>query len=167
MPKKPREKTKEPLPHPRGTSWIVVQAVIFAFFIAALVMGERMDHFDGLIYLRSTGLLLALFGSFVSIWAVLQFGSQLTPFPKPVEGATLIDSGPYRFVRHPMYTGIIAFTLGCGLAYATVAAAMAGPIFLIFFAAKTTHEEEMLVEAVPGYRAYRSAVHWRLIPKVI
>jgi protein-S-isoprenylcysteine O-methyltransferase Ste14 len=119
------------------------------------------------VYLRSAGLLIALLGSFVSIWALRSFGSRVSPFPKPVEGATLIERGPYRFVRHPMYSGIIAFTFGAGLAYASPAAMLSGPLFLVFFLAKTGREEEMLVESVAGYRAYRSRVHWRLIPWVI
>ena len=151
----------------KGTIWVVVQGALFAFFLAALILGERMDDFGGLVYLRSAGLLLALFGSFVSIWAFRSFGSKVSPFPRPLEGATLIERGPYRFVRHPMYSGIIAFTFGAGLAYASTAAMLTGPLFFVFFLAKTGREEEMLVESVSGYRAYRSRVHWRLIPWII
>lgn len=151
----------------RGTVWVIAQGVLFAFFVAALVVGRTMDDFGGLVYLRSAGILLALFGSFVSIWSLRQFGTKVSPFPRPVEGARLIETGPYRFVRHPMYSGIIGFTLGAGLAYAKPSAALTGLLFLVFFLAKTGREEELLVESVPGYRAYRSRVGWRLIPKVI
>ncbi len=152
---------------PRGVWWVAVQGAIFGYFFAALLIGETVDEFSGLVYLRSAGLLIALFGSGVSIWSVILHGSRLSPFPKPVDGAKLIDIGPYRFVRHPMYSGIIAFTFGCGLAYANVAAALAGLMFIIFFIAKTGREEEMLADVVPGYRKYRSLVVWRLIPRVI
>jgi protein-S-isoprenylcysteine O-methyltransferase Ste14 len=151
----------------RGVWWVAVQGVIFGYFFAALLVGETVDEFSGLVYLRSAGLLIALFGSGVSIWSVILHGSRLSPFPKPVDGASLIDAGPYRFVRHPMYSGIIAFTFGCGLAYANIAASLAALMFLIFFIAKTGREEEMLVDVVPGYRKYRSSVVWRLIPRVI
>ena len=66
-----------------------------------------------------------------------------------------------------MYSGIIAFTLGAGIAYANPAAAVVGVVFFLFFLAKTSAEEEFLVEAVPGYRGYRSRVGWRLIPRVV
>ncbi len=151
----------------RGAWWVVVQGVIFGYFFAALLLGETVGEFSGLVYLQSAGLLVALFGSGVSIWSVVLHGSRLSPFPKPVDGARLIDIGPYRFVRHPMYSGIIAFTFGCSLAYANVAAALATPIFIVFFMAKTGREEEMLVDVVPGYRKYRSSVMWRLIPRVV
>lgn len=152
---------------PLGVGWVVVQAIMFVFFVVALIAGEPMTDFTGLIYLRSTGLLLALVGSGVSLWSVLEHRFRVSPFPRPVEGALLIESGPYRFVRHPMYSGIIAFTIGAGLAYANLAAAITGIMFFIFFMAKTGREEEMLVASVPGYRDYRSAVPWRLIPKVV
>lgn len=151
----------------RGAWWVVVQGLIFGYFFAALFIGETVADFGGLVYLRSAGLLIALFGSGVSVWAVVLHGPRLSPFPKPVDGATLIDTGPYRFVRHPMYSGIIAFTLGCGIAYGNIAATLAAPVFIIFFNAKTSREEEMLVDVVPGYRKYRSMVVWRLIPRVV
>jgi protein-S-isoprenylcysteine O-methyltransferase Ste14 len=153
--------------HSKGTIWVIVQAALFVFFLAALIAGETLDDFAGLVYLRSAGILIALFGSFVSFWSFRQFGSKVSPFPMPVDGARLIETGPYRYVRHPMYSGIIAFTFGAGLAYASPAAMLASVLFLIFFLAKTGREEEMLVDSVPGYRAYRSRVEWRLIPKII
>lgn len=151
----------------RGVGWVVVQGALFVFFIIAMMAGERLEPFTGIVYVQSAGLLLALFGSFVSIWSVLQHGNRLSPFPKPVEDAVLIDSGPYRFVRHPMYSGIIAFVLGASIAYMVPAAMLAAPAFLVFFMAKTSHEEHMLADEVPGYRQYRSDVAWRLIPRVM
>lgn len=147
--------------------WLVVQGVLFAFFLVAIVAGETVDDFDGLVYIQSAGLLLGLFGGFVSGWSIFQHGSGVSPFPKPVEGALLVDTGPYRYVRHPMYSGIIAFTLGTGIAFANPAAALVAPAFLVFFMVKSQHEEEMLVASVPGYRQYRSDVHWRLIPRML
>ena len=153
--------------HSRGVWWLVVQGGLFVFFVLALFTGETVDDFDGLVYVQSAGLLLGLFGAFVSGWSIFQHRSGVSPFPKPVEGAVLVDTGPYRFVRHPMYSGIIAFTLGAGTAFAVPAAALVSPAFLLFFMVKSGHEEEMLVVSVPGYRQYRSDVHWRLIPRVL
>ena len=151
----------------RGVWWLVVQGGLFVFFLAALITGETVDDFEGLVYIQSAGLLLALFGAFVSGWSIFQHRSGVSPLPKPVHGAVLVDTGPYRFVRHPMYSGIIAFTLGGGIAFASIAAALVAPAFLVFFMVKSSHEEEMLADSVPGYRQYRSDVHWRMIPRVL
>jgi len=66
-----------------------------------------------------------------------------------------------------MYTGIVIFTLGVGLAYANPVALLSSATFLVFFMAKTGREEEMLLERVPGYGAYRSSVPWRISPFVM
>lgn len=155
------------LPPGRGVWWLVVQGGLFVFFLAALVSGETVEDFDGLVYIQSAGLLLALFGAFVSAWSIFQHRGRVSPFPKPTEGAALVDTGPYRYVRHPMYSGIIAFTLGTGIAFANISAALVAPAYLVFFMVKSGHEEEMLAETMPGYRQYRSDVHWRLIPRLL
>jgi protein-S-isoprenylcysteine O-methyltransferase Ste14 len=155
------------LPPGRGVWWLVVQGALFAFFLWAIIDGEPLEDFDGLVYFQSAGLLLGVFGAFVSGWSIFQHRSGVSPFPKPVEGAVLVESGPYHYVRHPMYSGIVAFTLGAGLAFATPAAMLVSPAFLVFFMVKSGHEEEMLVVSVPGYRQYRSDVHWRLIPRFL
>jgi protein-S-isoprenylcysteine O-methyltransferase Ste14 len=155
------------LPPGRGVWWLVVQGGLFVFFLAALITEESIEEFDGLVYIQSAGLLLALFGAFVSAWSIYQHRGSVSPFPKPVDGAALVDTGPYRYVRHPMYSGIIAFTLGAGIAFANVAAALVAPAYLLFFMVKSGREEEMLAVSMPGYRQYRSDVHWRLIPKLL
>ncbi|RLE11680.1 MAG: isoprenylcysteine carboxylmethyltransferase family protein, partial [Actinobacteria bacterium] len=114
-----------------------------------------------------TGLVVGVSGAAVSVWSLLQHGWNVSPFPRPVEGAQLVDSGPYRFVRHPMYTGIVIFTLGVGLAYTNPAVLLSSVTFLVFFMAKTGREEEMLVNNVDGYRSYRTSVPWRIIPFVM
>jgi protein-S-isoprenylcysteine O-methyltransferase Ste14 len=166
-PYRPEEPSDDDPPRSRGVWWVAVQGGLFLFFIAALLSGDTVDDFEGLVYIQSAGLLAALFGAFVSGWSIFQHRSGVSPFPKPVEGAVLVDTGPYRFVRHPMYSGIIAFTLGSGIAFGNIAAALVAPAFLVFFIVKSGHEEEMLVDDVPGYRQYRSDVHWLLIPRVL
>jgi len=79
----------------------------------------------------------------------------------------VIDSGPYRYMRHPMYSGIVLFSLGVGLAYAKPVVLLSSLTFLVFFVAKSGHEEDMLVKYVDGYREYRSAVPWRIIPFIV
>ena len=151
---------------PLGVMWVVAQGVLFVIFIVALVSGDTVGDFPGLVFAQVAGLALGFAGAAVSAWSLMAHGWRVSPFPKPQEGARLVDSGPYRYVRHPMYSGIIAFTLGAGLAYANPVAMLTSATFLIFFMAKTGREEEMLIEEVAGYREYRSAVEWRLIPFV-
>lgn len=143
------------------------QALMFGLFVASLIWGDSVDDVPGLVVIQIVGLVLAFIGAAMSGWAAVHHGARLTPFPKPTDGMPLIDAGPYRFVRHPMYTGIIAFVFGVGLAYANLPTVLTGFLFVVFFMAKTGEEEDMLVRDVPGYREYRSSVPWRLIPYVM
>lgn len=147
-----------------GVGWVIAQAILFVIFLMAIISGDSVEEVPGLIFAQIVGLVVAGAGSAVSIWSLMQHGWQVSPFPKPMDGAHLIESGPYRYVRHPMYSGIILFTLGVGLAYASPVAVLSSVTFLVFFMAKTGREEEMLVRSVEGYRSYRSDVPWRLIP---
>ena len=107
--------------------------------------------------------LLALAGVLLLLSGLLRLGPNLTPLPYPTAGATLIQSGPYRFVRHPMYAGGIAIAYGwslfvCGwltLVYAT--------ILFAFLDVKATREERWLTSRFPDYPAYQRRVR-KLIP---
>jgi protein-S-isoprenylcysteine O-methyltransferase Ste14 len=150
-----------------GAGWVIGQGIILVFFLVSVLAGNPIEDVPGIVVVRIMGVLLAVLGAALSTWAGLLHGARLSPFPKPVDGMALIDGGPYRYVRHPMYSGIILFTLGVGLAYANPVAMLSSLAFAVFFMAKTGHEEEMLVASVPGYRDYRSDVHWRLVPFLV
>ena len=151
----------------RGGWWVVGQVILFALFVGSVIFGEPIEQTPGLVFAQVVGVLIAVFGAGVSVWSFRYHGPNLTPFPKPADGMDLIEDGPYRYVRHPMYSGIIAFTLGVGLAYANPVTMLSSLAFTVFFMAKSGHEEDMLIRDVPGYRQYRSAVPWRLIPFVM
>jgi protein-S-isoprenylcysteine O-methyltransferase Ste14 len=150
-----------------GVGWVIAQGILFGIFLLALIAGETVSDVPGLLFAQIVGLIVAVAGSVLSVWSLMQHGWQVSPFPRPVDGAVLVETGPYRYVRHPMYSGIVVFTLGVGLAYANPVAILSSITFLVFFMAKTGREEEMLVEQVDGYRSYRSDVPWRLIPFVM
>ncbi|MGI9584964.1 MAG: methyltransferase family protein [Acidimicrobiia bacterium] len=150
-----------------GGWWVVAQGAIFVFFLVSVLGGEPVEDVPGIVVARIVGVVIAVAGALLSAWAGVLHGSRLSPFPKPADDMPLIETGPYRYVRHPMYSGIILFTLGVGLAYANPVTMLSSLAFAVFFMAKTGHEEDMLVDSVPGYRAYRSDVHWRLIPFVV
>lgn len=146
---------------------MVGQVLLFALFLASVIGGGEPPDVPGIVFARITGVVVALGGAVISVWAFRYHGSNLTPFPRPVDGMPLIEDGPYRYVRHPMYTGIIVFTLGVGLAYANAVTLLSSLAFTVFFMAKSGHEEELLVAELPGYRDYRSSVPWRLIPYLL
>lgn len=167
MPENLSQDDSDTLDSGRGGWWVVGQVLLFVLFIASVVFGEPVAESPGLVFAQISGVVVAIFGAAISVWAFRYHGANLTPFPKPSDGMDLIEDGPYRYVRHPMYSGIIAFTLGVGLAYANPVTMLSSVAFAVFFMAKSGHEEDMLVDEVPGYTNYRSAVPWRIIPFVM
>lgn len=81
-------------------------------------------------------------------------------------GHKVITTGPYRFVRHPMYVGVFlmiaAWPLLLGSLWALVPAA--GMIALMVF--RTSAEDRMLHDELPGYREFATKTRYRLIPGV-
>ena len=65
-------------------------------------------------WLRIAGFLLILGGLGVGVWSGRTLGSALTPYPLPSEQATLVERGPYAFVRHPIYVAGLLVFLGYG-----------------------------------------------------
>ncbi len=92
------------------------------------------------------------------VWAVLVFGRGVTPSPMPSRKAQLRTRGPYRWIRHPMYTGVIVLMAGSALGRRNWIAAALWVVLVIFFLAKMRWEERRLVETYPGYSTYRETV---------
>lgn len=81
-------------------------------------------------------------------------------------GQTLIDTGPYARVRHPMYAGSLPMFLGMPLGLGSWWAFVAVAVVLVGLMARILDEERVLVAELPGYDDYRRRVRWRLVPGV-
>ena len=151
----------------RGGWWVLAQLALFALYIYALVTTPGISEGFGLGYARIIGVVMVVVAAVVGGWSTVMLGRDLSIFPHPVEEARLVDSGPYRLVRHPIYLAVIMGALGLALAFLNTAAAIVALVFIPFFMAKTGFEEDRLIEQVPGYRDYRSAIPYRIIPWVM
>ena len=81
-------------------------------------------------------------------------------------GQTVVTSGPYRFVRHPMYVGIILMSLANPLVWGSAwALAMSGVLILLFLW-RTAKEDQTLRRELPGYDEYAAQTRYRLLPGV-
>ena len=151
----------------RGGWWVLAQLALFALYVFALVGTPGLIEGFALGYARITGVVMVVIAVVIGGWSTVLLGRDLSIFPHPVEEARLVDSGPYRLVRHPIYLAVIMGALGLALAFLNTAAAIVALVFIPFFMAKTGFEEDRLIEQVPGYRDYRSAIPYRIIPWVM
>jgi protein-S-isoprenylcysteine O-methyltransferase Ste14 len=151
----------------RGEWLVLVQLVLFA----VVIFGPRtwrgcpvwMEPFAPISAIA--GALLLVAGGILILAGALKLGVNLTPVPYPRPNATLIETGAFRFVRHPMYSGGILMAFGWGLwvhGWLTTGYAL---LLFVFFDIKSRREERWLREKFPGYAAYQNRVR-KLIPFV-
>lgn len=78
----------------------------------------------------------------------------------------VITTGPYRLVRHPMYTGVIISSLFTPLALGSWWALAPGGIAIAAITFRTAMEDKMLQAELPGYKTFTQQTKYRLIPGV-
>ena len=113
------------------------------------------------------GIALIWIGLALRLWAVRTLGRFFTVKVSILEGHRVIDTGPYRFVRHPSYTGLLLTYLGFGIgldSWASVAGAIVPPLAAAIW--RIADEEEVLLrELGDPYREYARGRR-RLLPGV-
>jgi protein-S-isoprenylcysteine O-methyltransferase Ste14 len=78
-------------------------------------------------------------------------------------GHTVVQSGPYQYVRHPMYAGIMVMVFGVALLLGSKWALLPAGSIGILFVVRTALEDRMLRTELPGYEEYAGKVKYRLV----
>ncbi len=81
-------------------------------------------------------------------------------------GHTTVTGGPYRFVRHPMYVGILLMSFGMPFLLGSWIALIPGVLNIALFFVRTALEDRTLQEELPGYKEYTQQTRYRLIPGI-
>ena len=146
----------------RGEGWVVTQSGLILLYLLLPLRGRtwptplrRLARVVGAPVLTAGGLLLVTGG--------LALGRQITPLPYPSEQGHLVVRGPYRYVRHPMYSGLCLGALGFALLTTHSLRLVFTLLLALFFDAKARREEDWLIARYPDYLTYRQRVR-RLIP---
>jgi protein-S-isoprenylcysteine O-methyltransferase Ste14 len=146
----------------RGEGWFLIQLALFGLIAAAGTIGPA---WSGGVRVAGLGLGAALIaaGGLLSLRGLLDLRENLTPFPRPMPQARLVDSGSYGLVRHPIYGGLIIASAGWGIATASPLTLLGAAVLLVFFDLKSRREERWLAEQLEGYEAYRGRTR-KLLP---
>lgn len=148
----------------RGEWYLVVQGVLFLLLaFAPFAFREAAWDFPYSLSASLAGAGLFSAGSLVALAGVISLGKNLTPLPLPKENSVLIVTGAYRFVRHPIYSGLIFMAFGWGLWLHNWLAIVLALLLLIFFDIKSRFEERLLLDKFPEYAEYRKRVR-KLLP---
>jgi protein-S-isoprenylcysteine O-methyltransferase Ste14 len=81
-------------------------------------------------------------------------------------GQRVITTGPYRRVRHPMYTAILLIYLATPLALGSIWGVLPALLLPFVLAQRATDEERLLAEELPGYRDYQAITKYRFVPGI-
>lgn len=153
----------------KGTVWLNF------LFIAAAVEGagalsgplRHTAWYFGSTGLSVAGLLLMWAGLAIRIWAIVMLGRSFRMTVEVDADQKVIDSGPYRWVRHPSYSGILLLMVGLGLYYGNWPALL---ILLVLPAGTLIHrisvEEAVLTEVMGRSYVDYAARTKRLVPRL-
>src|SRR5512138_2070245 len=150
----------------RGEWYVVTQIVLIVLTILSprTWPGWPIWQFPFTWLGTAVGSFLLVAGVLLFVAALFRLGPNLTPVPYPKEQGTLIETGPYRLVRHPIYSGVILSVFGWAFlvhGWITLGYAI---VILVFLDIKSRREEQWLKEKFRDYDAYQRHVVHRLIP---
>ena len=148
---------------PRGEGWVLIQGVLLVVVAAA---GWSLGpDWSGPLRLAGivVGIVLIAGGIVLAVRGAVDLRGALTPLPKPRDGAALVETGAYSFVRHPIYGGLILAAFGWAIGQASIVAVALAVALAAFLRVKSVREEAWLEQRFPDYAAYRARTR-RLIP---
>jgi protein-S-isoprenylcysteine O-methyltransferase Ste14 len=103
-------------------------------------------------------------GVIIGVWSVwVMRKSVLTIFPDPSPNISLIQKGPYKYIRHPMYTALFIFLITLVIDDFSWLHLVLFLLFGFNLIYKLKFEEELLLQKIPEYADYKTK-SWRLIP---
>jgi protein-S-isoprenylcysteine O-methyltransferase Ste14 len=141
----------------------------FAALIWFVVIGlDRRWHWSDMpVALQAVGYALLLIATALML-RVVRENSFAAPVVKvqAERGHRVIDTGPYAFVRHPMYSGAVLYFAAIALQLGSWWGLALSPVFFVLFSIRAGLEERALASGLPGYADYLARVRYRLVPGV-
>jgi protein-S-isoprenylcysteine O-methyltransferase Ste14 len=146
----------------------VLITFIFLMFVALMIVPALDRRFawsrvPGAVVVIANILIVVTFGLFLVVLRANSFAASTITVEA---GQPVISTGPYAYVRHPMYAGavllIFAMPIALGSWWGLLIPLVSTPVLIV----RIFDEERALEAQLPGYQDYLVAVPWRLIPRV-
>jgi protein-S-isoprenylcysteine O-methyltransferase Ste14 len=145
--------------------------IVVAFGVASLLwfavigLDRRLQASDMPWALQALGLAMLLASTCFVMWVMHENSFAAAVVRLQTErGHRVIDSGPYAWVRHPMYSGAIVFFVGAALLLGSWWGVAMSLLFVVLFAIRAGIEERTLTAGLPDYADYAARVRYRLLP---
>jgi protein-S-isoprenylcysteine O-methyltransferase Ste14 len=159
---------------PGAKRWDLVLAslvVVFLFPATFIVAGLDAGRFNWSppfpIWVQLLALLVFILGSAIPSWAMAtnKFFSTVVRIQKE-RGHYVVTGGPYKYVRHPGYTGAIVVSISIPLLLGSLWALIPALIGDCILVVRTVLEDNTLKKELDGYKDYANRVRYRLLPGI-
>lgn len=147
--------------------------IILAFGLLTLIwfitigLDQRFHGSKMPVVLQALGLALLILSSAFIMWVFHENSFAAAVVKVQAErGHRVVSTGPYAFVRHPMYSGAVLYMVGMPLLLGSWWGTALSPIFAVLFAIRTRIEEDTLGTGLSGYADYAARVRYRLVPGI-
>lgn len=141
----------------RALSYTLV-AVQFGCLIALALTGPWIAR-------GAVALVIEAAGAALGAWALWTMRrARFNVVPDPPSTGTLVRTGPYHFVRHPMYTALLLIALGLVLGAPSFWRWVLWLVLVLNLLIKLAYEERMLLAAYPAYADYQAETKHQIIP---
>lgn len=147
----------------RGGLWVLAQVPVMLLAVA-LPIWTGSAHLEPRHLLQGIGVVLTVAGIALTVTGLRHLSDALTPFPRPLQDATLHNSGAYGLVRHPIYSGLLVSSVGWSLLWLSLPGLAYAAVVALFFDRKAAREEAWLeAKYRDHYIAYKKRVK-KLLP---
>jgi protein-S-isoprenylcysteine O-methyltransferase Ste14 len=152
----------------KKTSQKIIQSFASVFFIASILV-PAIDHRFGWStvpsYLAVAADVLVAIG-FLLVFRVFRENSFASATVEVQAGQRVVSTGPYAWVRHPMYLAAVMIFIGIPVALGSWWGLMIVPPAMFALVWRLLDEEELLAKDLPGYPEYQARVRYRLVPGI-
>jgi protein-S-isoprenylcysteine O-methyltransferase Ste14 len=158
---KPDQKTWDKL-------FFAVANVLFLAWLVVMPLDAVRFHFSQMpAWLQVVGAILLLC-SFYFFFLTFRENAYLSPAVRvqSERGQRVVSTGPYQYVRHPMYATAIMFLVGTTLLLGSWYGLVVGLMLVVAIAVRAVQEERTLRAELAGYDVYMAQVKYRLIPYI-
>lgn len=140
--------------------FVGLQLLLFVAFIIDIEVYHLPQILPDAIYGILSGLAVAIF-----ILSISQLNKNLSPFPSPKTDSTLVTSGLFKYIRHPIYSSILLGLMVWSLYQHSLYQLIISVVLLILFYFKSKYEEQQLISKFKDYKVYMKQAG-RFLPKI-
>jgi len=140
----------------------VLVAIQFILIASILLMASDEVNVP---WIYIGGVLLIAPGIIILVISFKNLGRSLTANPVPLEAGKLIETGIYKYVRHPIYTGLLLAMLGSVVQSMAIVKLFVWLALFTLLTYKAKFEESLLIKKYPGYVEYMKRTG-RFVPRL-